>query len=145
MKWIDPGQEEIPAKLKDEHGRAWTSMTGLDGTIRLTENVMIGIDSTFTPPKTRRDMSNVMRFGMATMVVGAALLAGCGSKDRITAEGVRANMSPELQSVGDTAQQRKNRQARAVDTTLRAIHDDWDYFWLIDRPTNLSRYPIPRR
>ena len=31
------------------------------------------------------------------------------------------------------------------DTNLRMLNDDWDRFWLIDRPTNLSLYPTTRR
>lgn len=69
-----------------------------------------------------------------------AFLTGC---NRVTASSVRRNMSPELQSVALSKEQRKNKHARVYDHTLRQIHDDWDYLWLIDRPRRMSKYPMP--
>lgn len=76
------------------------------------------------------------------VLLGLTLALG-GCNNRITADDVRADMTPELQSVALTAEQRKNQHARAIDHTLRQWHDDWDHLLLLDRPRRLSKYPIP--
>lgn len=67
-------------------------------------------------------------------------MVGC---NRITASSVRGNMTPELETVSLTPEQRKNRTARSVDHTLRQIHDDWDNLLLLDEPIKMTPYPIP--
>lgn len=74
-----------------------------------------------------------------------SLLAGCQSEQRITADSVRADMSPELETLALTPQQRLNRTARTIDTNLRQFNDDWDALWLLDRPRAMSPMPIPYR
>lgn len=80
------------------------------------------------------------------------LVAGCLSLvlpvfttgcNRVTADSVRSNMSPELQSVAMSKEQRKNHHARVMDHTLRQWHDDWDYLLLMDRPRRMTKYPLP--
>lgn len=78
------------------------------------------------------------------------LLSGCQSKPGyddgyITAASVRADMSPELQTLSMTPEQRKNMHARSLDTTMSQIHEDWDRIWLIHKPIGMSRYPVPNR
>ena len=89
-------------------------------------------------------MKSMIRTGMivAAGLMLASLACGCSS-DRVTAAGVRSNMSPELESVAMTSEQRKNVHARAIDTTMRQIWDDLDTLLLIDRPIRLTRYPLP--
>ncbi len=79
----------------------------------------------------------------AGLAAGLMLLGGCSSSQPITGQTVRDDMSPELDSMAMTSEQRKNANARAVDTTGRQIADDWDSFWLIKRPLRLSEYQIP--
>ncbi len=78
-------------------------------------------------------------------LVGAAtLLGGCESQHaKLSPDHVRSEMSPELETIALTAQQRKNRNARAADETMRQLHDDWDAIWFLDHPLRLSRYPVP--
>lgn len=77
-------------------------------------------------------------------VLSSLVLAfGAGGCNRITADSVRANMSPELESVAMSHEQRKNHHARVIDHTARQWHDDWDYLLLLDRPRRMSKYPIP--
>lgn len=77
----------------------------------------------------------------AGLFVASAALVGCSNE--ITADSVRSNMTPELETIAMTREQRLNQNARAVNTTGRQIHDDWDRIWLIDRPLRLSEYTIP--
>ena len=76
---------------------------------------------------------------MLTVIAVAGL--GCSS-DKITAESVRADMSPELETVAMTHEQRMNRMARTVDTETRQIVDDWDMMLLLERPVRNTWYPI---
>lgn len=82
--------------------------------------------------------------GCAILVSGLLFLgsSGCGNKE-ITASYARNNLSPELQSMAESKEQRKNRHARTFDTNLRQIPNDWDAIWLLERPVRLSVYPIP--
>ncbi len=93
-------------------------------------------------------MNHLMRCGLAAVALsGLVALGGCSetSNGRITPSSVRANMSPEMEAIGETHQQRLNRYARVTDTNLRQIPDDWDTIWLMDKPMQMSRYPIPGR
>lgn len=85
---------------------------------------------------------NAIRAGQivgAAAVLGAGLLLGACSQ----ADKVRANMSPELETIARTPEQRKNMVARSLDTNFRELNDDWDHIWLLDEPLHLSPYPIP--
>ena len=74
-------------------------------------------------------------------LASVAFLGGCAD-DRITAESVRSDMSPELESTAMTHEQRQNQIARAVDTTTRQIVDDWDMITMLDKPVRNTWYPI---
>jgi len=63
--------------------------------------------------------------------------------DRITAEDVRWNMSPELWTMDESREEQKNRHARTLDTNLRQISNDADRALLIDRPSHLSLFSVP--
>jgi hypothetical protein len=87
-------------------------------------------------------MSQVQRIlFLAVIVASLALMGGCG--DKITGGDVRADMSPELKSMAHNSEQLENRYARSQDTTLRQIWDDIDELLLRDKPSRLSRYPVP--
>lgn len=90
-------------------------------------------------------MNKAFAWSLGAMVLGASvvMLGGCSSSDDITANSVRADMSPEMESIAMTPEQRKNQFARVVDTDFRQIVDDWDRLWLVDKPSGMSRYPIP--
>ncbi len=78
-----------------------------------------------------------------SLVAAPLLLSQGGCSHQITADSVRSNMSPEMETMAQTSEQRKNEVARAVDTNLRQLNNDWDSFWLLDRPLRLSMYPVP--
>lgn len=61
----------------------------------------------------------------------------------VTAEEVRSDMSPELDTVAENWEEAKNRMARTTDTTTRQAWEDLGRFWLLDRPSRMTRYPIP--
>jgi hypothetical protein len=43
---------------------------------------------------------------------------------------------------GQSRQEVSNEQRVAFEEELKMFVDDWNYFWLIDRPTRLSRYNV---
>lgn len=91
-----------------------------------------------------------MKKMLAVMIVGAAAMllsaGGCSSApetDRVTVDTLRDNMTPEMQGVGLSPDQRRNRHIRTVNTSLRQVWDDLDEILLLDRPSRMSPYPIP--
>lgn len=80
-------------------------------------------------------------FSVCAVLMLASLLGGCSNK--IDGNSVRKNMSPELQSIAMTSEQRKTTQAHAWDTTGRQVWDDLDKIFFMDHASRLSRYPVP--
>lgn len=81
---------------------------------------------------------------MLTLAACALTLwTAVGCQKQITADGVRGDMSPGLNSIAESNQQRKNRHARTFDTNLRQIPDDIDTLLLLERPVRMSPYVIP--
>lgn len=80
-------------------------------------------------------------FSLCAVALLAVSIVGCSNK--IDGPSVRRDMSPELRTTAATHDQQKNTQARAIDTTMRQIWDDLDKIFFLDRPSRLSRYPIP--
>lgn len=79
---------------------------------------------------------------LLALVSLALFFVGCKSQG-ITAKSARKDMSPELKSIADMAEQRKNAHARTINTNKRQIWDDIDHFLLLDKPSRLNEYPIP--
>ena len=81
--------------------------------------------------------------GCVCLLVGLlSVCGGCGKK-LITGKYARSHPSPELQTLAHTKELRKNMHARTHDTNLRQILDDLDAILLIERPVQLSKYPVP--
>lgn len=85
------------------------------------------------------------RIAMLLGAAGAATLVGCGSSAQHagSSDSFRANPSPAMHGLGQRYDDRANRLARSLDTNFRAFHDDWDKFWLVDRPSRLNIYVKP--
>ena len=87
---------------------------------------------------------NTTRTGLlAAAGLTLALAVGGCSENRVTAASVRANPSPELESMAMSHEQRENDHARTLDTNLRQVWDDLDMLMLNNEPSHGSRYPIP--
>lgn len=78
----------------------------------------------------------------AVCALFALSLAAGGCSQEITGDTIRANMTPELQSLAHTPEQNKNRVAITIDTNMRSIWDDVLSILLLDRPARLNRYPM---
>ena len=91
-------------------------------------------------------MYRTMAVGMNVTIALLAvliLLGGCSSDDGFTSRDARRNLSPAMDSMGLTKEQRKNRTAYTFDVNLRQLNDDVDMILLLDRPTYLTRSPMP--
>ncbi len=89
-------------------------------------------------------MRNLLLKGfVASLLMVFALSLGACSNGRVTKESVWADMSPEMETLSLTSDQRTTRKKRTFDTNLRQLNDDWDYLWLQDRPSYMSDHPVP--
>lgn len=97
---------------------------------------------TRTRPRNESEKTMTIRIGLLLLAGSLLVIGGCTD---ITPETTRMDMSPEMETLGKTQQERQNMQFRAIDETLRQINDDTDSLLFLDRPVGLSRYPIVRR
>lgn len=81
--------------------------------------------------------------GASVAVLGLGLFVAGGCSTDITGQSVRANPSPEMESIAYTHEQRQNNLMRVNDTNWRQLVDDWDRLWLMDQPLHLNNIPIP--
>lgn len=73
------------------------------------------------------------------VVAAAALLGGCGGG--IRGEVLRDPSAIEMGPV-TTKEQINNGLAHTIDTNGRLFWDDLGRFWLMDRPSHMTPYPI---
>ncbi|MFA6046297.1 MAG: hypothetical protein WC718_15035 [Phycisphaerales bacterium] len=89
---------------------------------------------------------SIRRTNRVLGVVGAAgvvatLLGGCSSAD--SAQGIRDNLTPELQTMTDRNVDVRNRTSITFDENIRRFWEDMNRAALFDRPSMLSKYPTP--
>jgi hypothetical protein len=75
-----------------------------------------------TPAGLDSEGSDMKRLWVIVLLTVGAFLAGCGA------------------GVVDTHQQRKLRYKHGLDLQARQIIDDFDYFWLAERPMELTEW-----
>lgn len=69
-------------------------------------------------------------------------IGGCSSSNPQLAE-FRGNPTPELDTLSQRPDDIQNRIVVTNDTNLRMMSEDLGRFWLLDRPSRLSRTTIP--
>ena len=76
----------------------------------------------------------------------AALLAGCAGSDTAAARyaAVRDNPTPELDTLHQRPVEIDNKMALTFDENWRMFTQDLGRFWYTDRPSRLTREPVPR-
>jgi len=86
--------------------------------------------------------SSLVRTLPALALLGAAAtLTGCAS-GRVAQ--YRGNPTPETATLGDSQAQMHNRSAEMLDANLSLLLEDLARMGLWDRPSRLSKKPIPR-
>ena len=88
-------------------------------------------------------MARMIQFAccVSAMLLTLLLIGGCSQK--ITAATVRRNLTPELETLSLTHEQRLNVHARTKNLGWRQLESDLDRLLLLDRPVRLTRYPVP--
>ena len=91
-----------------------------------------------------RNGSRVGRLGLLTLVAAPLLasgLVGCGSSQLSK---VRRDPTPGLDAFARSHDRVQNDVALTYDHNKRMIVDDWNSFWLLDRPSKLTEHPLSR-
>ena len=74
-----------------------------------------------------------------------ALLGGCaGDTAAARYAAVRDNPTPELDTLYQRPVEIDNRITLTTDENLRMFVEDMGRVWLLDRPSRLTREPVPR-
>jgi hypothetical protein len=83
---------------------------------------------------------------VVSAAAAAALLAGCGGSNTAAARDamVRANPTPELDTLYQRPVDIDNRITLVEDENWRMFTEDLGRFWLFERPSRLTRERIPR-
>ena len=97
-------------------------------------------------PMTQAFVSRRSRVALGALV-GASLLpltacSGSGGSAH-SAGAYRSNPSPGMQTLGRRGADRANDYSVTLDTNFRALNNDWDWFWNMDRPSRLHHLPKP--
>lgn len=70
-----------------------------------------------------------------------ASLLGCSDGGRLWS--YRNNPTPDMNTLGLTIEEEKNRDVMTWETNGRALNDDGARFWMNDRPSRLTPRQIP--
>jgi hypothetical protein len=73
------------------------------------------------------------------IVAAAALLGGCSNDIR---QQTLWDPTPAEMGPAQTAAEENNGMAHTLDTNGRLFWDDLGRFWLLDRPSHMTPYPI---
>lgn len=71
----------------------------------------------------------------AALALGLSASVGCAYH--------RFNPTPGVNSLGISRERNRNRVATTINTNLRAVRSDAARFWLLDRPSRLTKQPMP--
>ena len=88
-------------------------------------------------------MSSIGGAFFVAALTSMSVLGGCSSDEGFTSKTARKNLSPAMETLALSKEQRKNRSAYTTDVNLRQLNDDWDSILLLDRPMYLTRSPMP--
>lgn len=77
------------------------------------------------------------------LVAGVLVFGGCSSDQLFTSKHAKKNISPAMELMAQTKEQRKNRTAYTFDVNFRQLNDDVDSVLLLERPMQMHRAPMP--
>lgn len=89
------------------------------------------------------------RFGLCalTLATAALTMGACSGNirhDRVHSPSLRSNLTPELMTSAQRADDVDNALAIMADTNGRLFNEDLGSVWYTDRPSRLHRGPSPR-
>jgi len=73
----------------------------------------------------------------------SAVMFMTGCSNTIESSDIRRNLTPELFSQVQSAEQYRNTRARSINHMWRTIYDDWARIWFFDDNTRLTPTPTP--
>ncbi len=93
-------------------------------------------------------MRNLKSSVLVLGIFGVALVGqGCGSLGAVPGgrdSAIRANLTPELATLTDRPVDLSNEYALMANENSRMILSDLSRAWYTDRPSRLSKTPLPR-
>jgi len=99
------------------------------------------------PRLPRRRHARRLLLPAALVGCGAMLVApatGCSGGGGVRTSALRANLTPELYTLYQRPGDVLNEIAISNNENLRMLRQDWQRFTLTDRPSRLTREPIPQ-
>jgi len=104
-------------------------------------------------------MRNMQLLSVTAVALMMLLSLGCNSQARTDCKNNRWRMfkewrnvkwaecgtAPEMHTMVYTKEERRNNHTYARNIRKRQLREDWTRFWMVDRPTTLSQYPVPAR
>jgi hypothetical protein len=88
----------------------------------------------------------IRKTGLAVLTASATLIlvTGCSSGERKGTDlaSIKGNLTPELEATAERDVDMEVNWAMNADQDLRGVWNDLGRFWLTDRPSQLSPYPI---
>jgi len=91
-----------------------------------------------TPRPTLRIRS--LCFAGPVAAAGLIALSGCAQSQ---VQKVRLNLTPSMRTLHETGAEQQNNLAIYYNENLRMMAQDLGRFWYTDRPSRLTREPIP--
>jgi hypothetical protein len=81
---------------------------------------------------------------LVLVALAAACLAGCTTGAPHNHHRIQGNLTPEVDTLYQRRVDMDNRVSLTFDENLRMFNQDLGRFWLTDRPSRLTREPVPR-
>ena len=93
-----------------------------------------------------RGNKSVVRAGVAMALAGVAVVVGgcAGPNSESKAQELRANATPELDTLSQRRTDMNNETAVTFDENGRMFNEDLQRLMLFDRPSRLTPNPVPR-
>lgn len=88
-----------------------------------------------------RHRDSARSVALLACLLGVSSLVGCADGGRL--HSYRANPTPEMNTLGMTVEEEKNRDTMMMDTNLRAFNEDGARALLTDRPSRMTPRRIP--
>jgi ABC-type uncharacterized transport system auxiliary subunit len=95
-----------------------------------------------TPRRTDLTLAStpLLKAGLLLAALGVVVLGGCDSSGG-RKHAYRLNPTPELDTQAQRRDDIDNQLTLTNDTNLRILNEDVGRFWLLDRPSRMSKLP----
>jgi hypothetical protein len=130
----------------DELPKDWLALSGNDGKVQsLDPSTQELLATTRKLMEAERRTAEYKSSGDYSQSTKTAMANACRAADSayLASNAVlQRNLTPELYSTASTKDEANWDWYQVTNQDLRMVGDDWARFWLVDRPSYLSPYPI---